>query len=296
VPDRALVDQQRPHILTSHLLVPLATPAADQHPAMAEAVARIPQELVELAAPPAGGGSRRLTDHDVRTALASPDHRPAVTPFAWSARTARRALGLAAVRSLVGGEARSPAEAVRTTVAESIRLARRGDRLASPVDRWLAGLPAGGSAAVQAEAVTWATRLWCALDWSAFDEPPVIGRDRWWDSPHSSLLALRSRAEVRSVAMDTAGHLQAVHLVVLSGPRRPTVRSELSVVALVEALLAPESLPAGRIVGWWADSGHVVKVEIDQGVLQEGVAALARTLAPSEGSNDQFGAPRRAAA
>jgi hypothetical protein len=291
-----MVDHQSHHILTSHLLAPLETRTAEHRSAMADAVARIPQELADLAVPPAGGGSLRLTDHDVRTALASPDRRPATTPFAWSARTARRALGLAALRSLVAGEARSPAESVRSTMAESIRLARRGDRLASALDRWLATLPAGGVAAVQAEAVTWATRLWCALDWGAFDEPPVIGRDRWWDSPHSSLLALRSRAEVRSVTLDAAGDPHSVHMVVLSGPRRPTIRSELSVVALVEALQSPDSLPPGRIVGWWADSGHVVKVEFDEGLLREGVAAVARTLAPPEGANALFERETRAAA
>jgi hypothetical protein len=296
MPDRSMVDRLSPHVLTRHLLAPLAIPTAEHRTAMSEAVARIPQELAELAVPPAGGGSRRLTDHDVRTALAPADHRATSTPFAWSARTARRALGLAAVRSLVTGEARSPAEGVRATVAESIRLGRQGDRLASAVDRWLAGLPAGGVAAVQAEAVTWATRLWCALDWSAFDEPPVIGRDRWWDSPHSSLLALRSRAEVRSLTVDATGVPHSVHLVVLGGPRRPTIRSELGVVAVVEALQAPASLPPGRIVGWWADSGHVVKVEFDRALLREGVAAVARTLAPSEAAHAHFERETRAAA
>jgi hypothetical protein len=294
--DRSMVDPLRPHILTSHLLAPLGTLTEEQHAAMADAVARIPQELADLAVPPAGGGSLRLTDHDVRTALASPDHRPATTPFAWSARTARRSLGLAAVRCLLAGDARSPAEGVRATMAESVRLARRGDRLASPVDRWLAGLSAGGMAAVQAEAVTWATRLWCALDWTAFEEPPVIGRDRWWDSPHSSLLALRSRAEVRSLTVDATGVPHSVHLVVLGGPRRPTIRSELGVVAVVEALQAPASLPPGRIVGWWADSGHVVKVEFDQALLREGVAAIGRTLARSEGVTAPFERKTRAAA
>ena len=43
-------------------------------------------------------------------------------PFAWSARTARRALGLAAVRLLVAGGARSPVEAVRARLEESLPL------------------------------------------------------------------------------------------------------------------------------------------------------------------------------
>ncbi len=141
---------------------------------------------------------------------------------------------------------------------------------------------------MQADAATWATRLWCALDWEAFPEPPVIGRDRWWDSPHSALLAIRSRAEVRSVVTDEGGSAFSVHLVVLSGPRRPTIRSELSVLAVVEAMQAPRSLPPGRIVGWWPDSGHLVKVEVDRVALADGVAAIARTLARSGGASTPF--------
>jgi hypothetical protein len=277
-------------------LAPFGPLAAPHRATVLETVARIPQELADLAVPRPGGGSLRLTDHDVRTALAPPEVPPAPTPFAWSARTARRALGLAAVRTLVAGEERTPAEGVRATLAEGIRRAHMGDGLASPMDRWLAGLSPGGSAAVQAEAVTWATRLWCALDWSAFDERPIIGRDRWWDSPHSSLLAIRSRAEVRTVALDPAGRPLSVHLVVLGGPRRPSIRSELSVVAMVEALQAPASLPPGRVVGWWPDSGHVVKVDIDQAAVRDGLAAIARTLAPPEGAVVQFERETRAAA
>jgi hypothetical protein len=284
------------HGLTNDLLAPFGPLAAPHRAAVLETVARIPQELADLAVPRPGGGSLRLTDHDVRTALAPPERSPAPTPFAWSARTARRTLGLAAVRSLVAGEQRSPAEGVRATLAEGIRRARMGDGLASPVDRWLASLPTGGLAAVQSEAVTWATRLWCGLDWSAFDERPIIGRDRWWDSPHSSLLAIRSRAEVRSIALDPTGCPFSVHLVVLGGPRRPSIRSELSVVALVEALQAPASLPPGRVVGWWPDSGHVVKVDIDQAAVRAGVAAIARTLAPPEGAAVPFERETRAAA
>jgi hypothetical protein len=294
--DPSPVAPQAPHGLTNDLLSPFGPLAAPHRAAVLDTVARIPQELADLAAPRPGGGSLRLTDHDVRTALAPAEVPPAPTPFAWSARTARRALGLAAVRGLVAGEERTPAEGVRATLAEGIRRARMGDGLASPMDRWLAGLPPGGSAAVQAEAVTWATRLWCALDWSAFDERPVIGRDRWWDSPHSSLLAIRSRAEVRSVALDPSGCPFSVHLVVLGGPRRPSIRSELSVVALVEALHAPASLPPGRVVGWWPDSGHVVKVDIDQAAVRDGVAAIARTLAPPEGPVVQLKRETRAAA
>jgi len=101
-----------------------------------------------------------------------------------------------------------------------------GSHRASPLDGWLAGLSPAGRAAVGAEAVTWCTRLWTGVDWDALGTHLVIGRDHWWDSPQSALLALRGRAEVRT---------DRAHLVLLFGPRRASVRAELGLVLLVEA-------------------------------------------------------------
>jgi hypothetical protein len=285
-----------PRPLTVHLLGPVDPLAAARALAAREAAERIPRVLADLAASRSVGRSLRLTDHDVRTALAPVAGRPPCAPFAWSARTARRGLGLTALRSLVAGEVRTPTEATRNAIAGAIRSVREGNRPTSPMDRWLAGLPGAGLAVVQAEAVTWSTHLWSDLDWSAFDQTPVIGRDRWWNSPHSSLLAIRGRAEVRSVVVDGDEDPFSVHLVVLGGPRRPSVRAELSVVAMVEALHAPRSLPPGRIVGWWPDSGHIVTVEVDRAALDVGVESVSRTLATLEAAPVAFEGVARAAA
>ncbi len=274
-------------LLTNELLDPATALTAKGRSSVLDAAAGLPRSLAELAAPGVGGPSLRITDHQVRVAL-EPADQAAATPFTWSARTARRALGLRAVQALVARKAHAPVDGARMAIAGAIDAARAGDHLASPMGRWLATLPAAGITAVQADVATWATRLWCALDWEAFAEPPVIGRDRWWDSPHSALLAIRSRAEVRSVVTDDEGSAFSVHLVVLSGPRRPTIRSELSVLAMVEAMQAPRSLPPGRIVGWWPDSGHLVKVEVDEIALAAGVAAIARTLARTDGASPPF--------
>jgi hypothetical protein len=223
-------------------------------------------KLAGLAVRRAGAVRFRVTDHEVRTAFGNEtadDGRPEA--FSWSARNARRSIGVAAVRLLVNGGARSPLEAVRFRMAESSRWVREGSSCASPLDRWVHGLLPAGRAAVGAEAVTWATRLWCALDWSAFASEPVIGRDHWWDSPHSALLALRGRADVR------AAHS---HLVVLSGPRRASVRAELALVTLVESLRQRGDETPGRVVGWWPDSGHLVRVEPEPAVLAVGTTGV----------------------
>jgi hypothetical protein len=278
--------------LTAALLAPVSGAAE----VVRQTAATLPETLAGLAATRRGSASLRLTDHDVRLALGQPGGGPADTPFAWSARTARRAIGLAAVRLMVSTDVRSPAEGVTRSMDRAVVSVHLGQRPTSTLDTWLAGLAPAARSGVEAEAVTWATRLWCALDWSAFATAPTIGRDQWWDSPHSSLLALRSRAEVRGATVDAAGSPASVHLVLLGGPRRATVRSELCVVALVEALRAPRSVPPGRVVGWWPDSGHLVTVAVDGPALQEGVDAVARTLAALGTVNPPLEAQSKAAA
>jgi hypothetical protein len=223
-------------------------------------------KLAGLAVRRAGATRFRVTDHEVRTALRSDTDNPGHDdPFTWTALTARRSIGVAAVRLLAAGTARSPLEAVRSRLAESSRWVRDGSSSASQLDRWVDSLSPAGRAVVGAEAVTWATRLWCALDWTVFPAPPVVGRDHWWDSPHSALLALRGRADVRTAD---------VHLVVLSGPRRGSVRAELSLVTLVESLRLRDQDRPGRVVGWWPDSGHLVRVEPEPAALTLGADAV----------------------
>jgi hypothetical protein len=276
---------------SSPLTGALLRPLRHDHVLVSDAeIERLSNELTALVADRPGGGPFRLTDYVVRTTLWPPECPRHTVPFAWSASTARRALGLAAVRSLVSGTAHSPVEGVDAALGQAIGGVTQGRSPASSMDQWLAGLSAAGRACVQAEAVTWTTRLWTSLEWRSFAAPPTIGRDHWWDSPHSSLLALRSRAEVRAATTGGRGSPVSAHLVVLGGPRRSTVRSELSVVALVEALWARDPLPPGRIVGWWPDSGRFVTVEVDQITLSEGVATVARTLATLAGGRAAVGA------
>jgi hypothetical protein len=264
--------------LTSCMLDPSVAIDVDAARRAADPIAA---ELTALASHAAGtaGAARgqrrrgqliRLTGHDVRVALGG-DSGSAIGstgPFMWSMANSRRALGLIAIRALLDGRVRSPEDGVRGAVAGSIRSVRTEQRGVSSMDRWLAGLPVAARAAVGAEAITWATRLWCALDWDAFETRPVIGRDHWWDSAAPSALALRSRAEVRTAR---------AHLVLLGGMRRSTIQAELSVVALIETLRTPHQPPC-RVIGWWPESGHIVQVDVDPSVLERGVAAVARTL------------------
>jgi hypothetical protein len=56
------------------------------------------------------------------------------------------------------------------------------------------------------------------------------------------------------------------------------VHAELALVTLVESLRAPAAGPPGRIVGWWPDSGHTVRLEPEPRVLALGVDSVSRAL------------------
>ncbi len=259
--------------MTDALTSALVAPPTDVAPALWRDALNEARRALETLAARRAAGPARITEHTVRTSYDDAGFwAGGERPFTWSARTARRPIGLAAVRALVTGEARTPADAVRARVAQAGRLVREGAPVASgplSLDRWLVSLSPAGRAAAGAEAVTWATRLWCGVDWDALAGPIVLGRDHWWDSPHTPLLALRGRAEVRT---------RTAHLVVLSGPRRDSVRAELALVTLVESLRGRDAAPPGRVVGWWPESGQVVGVESEPRALVLGTTAVSRAV------------------
>jgi hypothetical protein len=109
-------------------------------------------------------------------------------------RIGRRAL-------LGGGRGTIAHRRGRGAIADAVRSARQGERPARPwTDGWPAcrppGLPSSGRSRDLGHPPVVRPRL------ERLRGAPTIGRDHWWDSPHSSLLAIRSRAEVRSVGFD----------------------------------------------------------------------------------------------
>ena len=207
-------------------------------------------------------------DHPERCAL----RRDGFVP---SPRRCRRAIGVAAVERCVRGRASTPQTAVAEVLesgVEDLAAAARAQGGQSPPwwAEWYAGLALGGRATVQAEALTWATQLWTALDWCRFERPPVIGgRDDWWDCPGRRQLAVRGRAEVRA----WAGSRPAM-LVVAAGSPGTGWRAELAQRALVVALARGEGPIPARVVGLWPTSGLVRICEVDITALHEAAAAL----------------------
>ena len=166
----------------------------------------------------------------------------------------RRAVGLAAVL-------RPGVEAV----------AGGGDPGARPPwwAAWYGGLGPGGRAVVEAEAVTWATQLWTALDWGRLGRAEVGGRDDWWDCPGTRALTVRGRRDVRC---RVGG--RPVLLVVGSGVPGAGWHETLGFPALVAALAGGDRAVPGRVVGLWPASGQVRILPVDGAVLAESATAV----------------------
>ncbi|MGD0320172.1 MAG: hypothetical protein ABSC00_00980 [Acidimicrobiales bacterium] len=195
--------------------------------------------------------------------------------FVPSPARCRRAIGVAAVERCVRGRASTPQTAVAEVLESGVEdlsgaAKARGGQPPPWWAEWYSGLALGGRATVQAEAVTWATQLWTALDWRRFERPPVIGgHDDWWDCPGRRQLVVRGRAEVRA----WAGNRQ-VMLVVASGFPGAGWRPELAHRALVVALARGEGPIPARAVGLWPASGLVRICEVDATALSEAATAL----------------------
>jgi hypothetical protein len=200
-----------------------------------------------------------------RTALRHPERcMQGEPPFVPSPATCRRAVGLAAVDRCLRRRGLWPAEAVAEVLAAGVEDAARSERDGQPRApwwaRWYAGLGAGARAAVAADAVTWATQLWTALDWDALPRPVVVGgRDDWWEPRHARL-SVRGRVEVRVRCPSGMG------LVVLgNGVPDGVSRSELEFTALAAVLAG--SVPA-RVLGLWPAAGALRAVPVSARVLQ----------------------------
>jgi hypothetical protein len=202
----------------------------------------------------------------------------AVTPFRWSPWTARRTIGIAAVRVCTTGALYAPADAVATVVAE---MAGRGGPPGS-LGTWLSRAAAPVVALVRAEATTWASNLLSAVDWSRPGLRPVIGApDRWWCSPTMPRVAIRGRVDlsVTSAGNGNPRGPRAV-LTVFEGCPSPASRVELGLAPLVSALTGPlEDVPV-RAAGWWPAAGRLLTFPVGPSLLADAADAVAQALGP----------------
>jgi hypothetical protein len=227
------------------------------------------------------GERLRLDSFRFEVAREHPERCTAVDgPFVPSALTCRRAIGLSAMARCVRRWSPTPAVAVAEVLAAGVEDAAddAGQSSSRPPwwSGWYRGLPPGGRAMVEAEAVTWATQLWTALEWDRFVPAAIVGGgDDWWDCPGTRALTLRGRADVR-IRCD--GGRPAL-LVVGSGLSPSDWRCALGFPALVSALVRGETSTPSRVVGLWPASGQVRILPVDGAALTETASAVVGAVA-----------------
>ncbi|MCL4445458.1 MAG: hypothetical protein M1134_01080 [Actinobacteria bacterium] len=220
--------------------------------------------------------------------------------FRWSAMTAQRMIGTAAVRMCLLGLARNPRDAVMASVGQFISDANEGRAGPRSMPTWLATLSNGGVAGVCAGATTWATQLFNSLDWTRFETPPVVAPpDQWFNIPGTSRVSMRSRVDVRSevrTVVDSRGgsashdreswrsESSPVLFVIKGGSPRETSRVELALPALVATVSRPTSPSPVRVVGWWPQCGQAMVLAVDRRAMEwasdEVLRAVSRASAP----------------
>jgi hypothetical protein len=278
--------------LTDALLAPESEDVAPA--ALVELRDDLVRDLQALGTELPDGERLQMDGFKVRTAHRYPDRCMSFDDaFVPSPRSCRRAVGVAAVNRCVRGHSASPAGAVREVLAEGLEdasVARWTGAVRAPWwASWYAGLPGGGRAVVCAEAVTWATQLLTAVDWSQVPRPVIGGRDDWWPCPGGTPIVLKGRADVRSLV-----GRRAALLVVGTGRCQADWRVELGYPGLVAALGRDAQVAPRRVVGVWPQSGQVRVLPVDLVALRATATAVVAAVATWVDSRIE--AERRAAA
>ncbi|MGA2520926.1 MAG: hypothetical protein ABSG81_08945 [Acidimicrobiales bacterium] len=253
-------------------------PAAEDIDRLRQALGR---DLLAVAGDLPAGDSLRMDAFTMRLARRHPERcmHAADTEFVPTPRNCRRAVGIAAVRACVRGASPGPAAAVAEVLASGVEdVARPSDDRGSRPPwwaGWYAGLPAGGQAVVQAEAVAWATRLLTAVAWGHLSRPAVIGgRDDWWQCPGSRSVVLRGQADVRVPVQR-----RLALLVVGTGRCPEDWRTELCFPGLVATLVRDAQAAPCRVVGIWPDSGQVRVLPVSLPMLRAGAVEVVSAVA-----------------
>jgi hypothetical protein len=220
-------------------------------------------------------GLHRGSDERVRVdgyLLRTPPTATNKRPFAWSPWTARRPIALEAVRAWLSRPALSPVRAVEVAIAA---LLARPDERPGSLSAWLQGLSSGARSVAQAEAVTWATQLFGALEWGRL-ERAVVGGDRSVGFEAAPQVRLHARVDVRT-ALPCCERAESGLFLAMTGRPGATAAEELGLAALTLALDPRLGIPA-RVIGWWPQCGRAAIADVDLPLLTRTAAAVVRSL------------------
>ena len=253
--------------VTAAMLAPLTPPPEPSE--LRRLHAELGGQLAALAEPLTAAGPWRLDGR--RLLLGLSGAAPGFAADRWpgpSARRCRRAIGLAAVQRCWRRQQPHPAAAVASVLADAVTdLA--GAAPAPWWAPWYAGLTSGGRAEVQAQAVTWATALWSAVQWSTLPRATTVGgRGSWWSCPADRRIVLHGRSDMRTWV---EGRPVLVSLCSGAAPDAHW-RQQLAWPALVAAVGTSSTPLPGRVVGIWPASSTVRVLAVDSDLLAAAAA------------------------
>ena len=248
--------------------------------------ARLVAALGPVVEPLPRGAEVVITGAMLRRSLADPGSLPtADEPFSWKPAFARRSMGLATVEACVSGRFRSPSEAVEPVVADAVAEWQRSGWRTYHWEPWVSALSAGARAMVLADAVTWATSLWTAFDWTGFGVTPRFGGgDDQWICPVGRTLRLKGRAELRVPVIGGEPVVPEALVTVAGGLPGDGWAEELAYVALVAGLRSASRPVPARVMGMWPEAGVARAVEIDGAALDRAADRVVRTVTAAVGA------------
>jgi len=199
------------------------------------------------------------------------------SPFAWTPHFAKRSLGLAALRLVVFGVAATPREAVTREVDRLVRLGIDQPPRSTSLAAYLASCSPALRTAAIAHGVTYATELFCAIDWKAFTRHPLIGSPDATAVLRSQGLSLRGRAEL-ICDLDGPANVPVAEsrLVVMHGVIEDDTTLLLGSAALAATLSSSDRIAPARMVAYFPTSGQAAVLDITENILTRTALGIAK--------------------
>jgi hypothetical protein len=225
-------------------------------------ISRIRDRIVygrPLAARATLGDPVRVDAYLISMYLADPERLQRLDrSFSPTPASCRRTIGLAAVLMCLRDPSLAPGSAVKTLLSDAGTPSVSGTWW----EEWYRKQPRAARSVVAAEAVTWATHLFEALEWHRFDPPARLAADIRWQTTGPSPIAIHGKVDVQ---VSTGG--RPSFFTINTGIAGPHWAAALSLPALAAGLgRGPVGVPA-RVVGLWPESGQVRILAVEPGIL-----------------------------